>query len=117
MRPSFSLSLIFASLTSLTTAAPQADPSIVFYAELFSTTSDCTAGSGSTKAFIYSRGSCQNIAIPGTGSAHVRYNEKPDTLKLTGWTGANCTGTAMNVGPKVGLCVPLNGTAIASWSY
>ncbi|KAI1388482.1 uncharacterized protein F4822DRAFT_443432 [Hypoxylon trugodes] len=115
-----SLLTLIPILTALTAATPtpvqQADPSATFYAELFSTASDCSATSG-IKAFLYSRGACQNIAVPGTGSARVRYNEQPDTLTLTGWTGANCTGDAVVVGSEVGVCVSLDGRDVVSWSY
>ncbi|KAI1412396.1 hypothetical protein F5Y13DRAFT_200033 [Hypoxylon sp. FL1857] len=113
MRPS---TLLTTSLAALAAAMPQSDPSTVFYAELFSSSADCSGTTG-IYAFLYSRGACQNRAIPGTGSARVRYNEQPDTLALTGWTGANCTGDKVPVGATIGLCVPLNGTAVASWSY
>ncbi|KAI1395188.1 hypothetical protein F4819DRAFT_479173 [Hypoxylon fuscum] len=114
MRTSFAT--IVSGLVALVAASPQADPSAVFYAELFSTVSDCSATSG-IKAFLYSRGECQNIAVPGAGSARVRYNEQPDTLTLTGWTGTDCTGDPVTIGSAVGSCVALNGTTVASWSY
>ncbi|KAF3070351.1 hypothetical protein GL218_00198 [Daldinia childiae] len=111
------LALLLPSLAALATASrAAADPSAVFYAELFSTTADCSGTTG-IKAFLYSRGACQNTATPGIGSARVRYNERPDTLSLSGWTGPGCTGDSVVVGPTVGVCVALNGTAVASWSY
>ncbi|OTA91036.1 hypothetical protein M434DRAFT_13466 [Hypoxylon sp. CO27-5] len=113
MRP---FTLLVTSLTALATASRSADPSVVFYAELFSTAADCSSTSG-IYAFLYSRGACQSIAVPGTGSARVRFNEQPETLALKGWTGANCTGDSVTIGSTVGVCVPLNGTAVASWSY
>ncbi|KAI1805765.1 hypothetical protein F4811DRAFT_551619 [Daldinia bambusicola] len=119
MRPTLTF-LLLPSLAALTTASPPtsaADPSAIFFAELFSTTSDCSGTTG-IKAFLYSRGACQNTAVPGAGSARVRYNERPATLALTGWTGPDCTGeAAVRAGSAVGVCVPLNGTAVASWSY
>ncbi|KAI1652225.1 uncharacterized protein F4817DRAFT_322596 [Daldinia loculata] len=116
MRPTLTLTLLLPSLAALTTASRAADPSAVFYAELFSAAADCSGTTG-IKAFLYSRGACQNTATPGTGSARVRYNERPETLSLTGWTGLNCTGESVVVGPTVGVCVSLDGTAVASWSY
>ncbi|KAI8960851.1 hypothetical protein F5Y11DRAFT_328322 [Daldinia sp. FL1419] len=113
MRFSFT---VLPGLAALASASRAADPSAIFYAELFSTTGDCSATSG-IKAFLYSRGACQNTAVPGTGSARVRFNERPETLSLTGWTGPDCTGDDIVVGPTVGVCVPLNGTDVASWSY
>ncbi|KAI1480384.1 hypothetical protein K445DRAFT_322143 [Daldinia sp. EC12] len=114
MRPTFTF--LLSSLAALTSASPAPDPSAVFYAQLFSNSADCSDTTG-VKAFLYSRGACQNTAVPGTGSARVRYNEHPETLSLTGWTGPDCTGDAVPVGPSVGVCVALNGTDVASWSY
>ncbi|KAI6090734.1 hypothetical protein F4821DRAFT_9447 [Hypoxylon rubiginosum] len=111
-----SLAAIISGLAALAASVPQGDPSAVFYAELFSTVADCSATSG-VHAFLYSRGECQNTAIPGTGSARVRYNDQPDALSLTGWTGADCTGDSVPIGTTIGLCVALNGTSVASWSY
>ncbi|RYP93246.1 hypothetical protein DL770_000621 [Monosporascus sp. CRB-9-2] len=95
---------------------PVPDPSAVFFAQLYSTVADCDATTG-VKAFLYSRGACQNIEIPGSGSARVTYNEQPDALSLSGWTGKDCTGDKVVIGARVGECVSLNGKDIASWSY
>ncbi|KAI2624678.1 hypothetical protein GGS26DRAFT_593295 [Hypomontagnella submonticulosa] len=116
MRSSSSLSFIACGLASLAAGQRTPDPSAVFLADLFSTAADCGATTG-VKAFLYSRGACQNIAIPGTGSARVRYNERPAELSLTGWTGKDCTGEKVEVGSTVGVCVSLDGTDVASWSY
>ncbi|OTB04839.1 hypothetical protein M426DRAFT_11202 [Hypoxylon sp. CI-4A] len=117
MRTTRTILVALAACITGTTALPQTpDPSVVFFAELFSTVSDCSATSG-VKAFLYSLGECQNTAIPSTGSAHVRFNERPETLSLTGWTGANCTGDKVAVGSEVGVCVSLDGVDVASWSY
>ncbi|KAI0843695.1 hypothetical protein F5Y06DRAFT_255597 [Hypoxylon sp. FL0890] len=113
MRP---FSLLITSFAALATASRSADPSAVLYAELFSTAADCSGTTG-IYAFLYGGGECQNLAIPSTGSARIRYNEQPDTLTLTGWTGSDCTGGEVPVGTTIGLCIPLNGTAVASWSY
>ncbi|KAI0172600.1 hypothetical protein GGR52DRAFT_545358 [Hypoxylon sp. FL1284] len=112
-----SIAAVISLLTTLAASSPQQpDPSAIFFAELFSTVADCSATTG-VKAFLYSRGACQNTAISESGSARVRYNEQPETHALTGWTGADCTGNAVPVGADVGRCVALNGTAVASWSY
>ncbi|RYP24321.1 hypothetical protein DL765_000585 [Monosporascus sp. GIB2] len=95
---------------------PVPDPSAVFFAQLYSTVADCNATTG-VRPFLYSRGACQNIRIPGSGSAKVVYNERPDTLTLSGWTGADCTGDKVAIGARVGECVSLGGKNIASWSY
>ncbi|RYP76299.1 hypothetical protein DL769_003639 [Monosporascus sp. CRB-8-3] len=95
---------------------PVPDPSAVFFAQLYTTAADCDATTG-VRAFLHSRGACQNIAVPGGGSARVAYNERPDNLTLSGWTGRDCTGDKVVVGPRVGECVSLGGRDIASWSY
>ncbi|RYP40024.1 hypothetical protein DL768_010676 [Monosporascus sp. mg162] len=118
MRTSFIASCLVtvaaAAMEPRQTLAP--DPSAVFFAQLYSTVADCDATTG-VKAFLYSRGACQNIEIPGSGSARVTYNEQPDTLSLSGWTGKDCTGDKVVIGARVGECVPLDGKDIASWSY
>ncbi|KAI0384909.1 hypothetical protein F5Y04DRAFT_223053 [Hypomontagnella monticulosa] len=110
------LTLLASALASLAYSQRTPDPSAVFIADLFTSVSDCSATSG-IKAFLYSRGACQNIATPGAGSARVRYNERPAELSLVGWTGKDCTGERVEVGAEVGVCVPLNGTDVVSWSY
>ncbi|KAI1213629.1 uncharacterized protein F4807DRAFT_456178 [Annulohypoxylon truncatum] len=121
MHPSVALFIpIFTSFAAAATTASATstlvpDHSAIFSAELFTTNANCNR-TGAFKSFLYSRGSCQNFAIPGAGSARVDYNERPKELTLTGWTEADCKGRAVPFGTVVGLCVPLNGTAIASWS-
>ncbi|KAI1076718.1 hypothetical protein F5B20DRAFT_593722 [Whalleya microplaca] len=124
MRISF-LSII-SSLAAFATAestAPQAtttrtpDRRVVFFAQLYSTSSNCsTTAKGGVKPFLYNFGKCQNIAITGNGSARIQYTERPE-LSLTGWTGTDCTGDSVVIGSSINLCVPLNGTSVASWSY
>ncbi|EMR65938.1 hypothetical protein MGN70_003768 [Eutypa lata] len=118
------LAIVLSALTAAATANPalaprqtrEPDPPATFIAELFDGVADCSGTTG-IHAFLYSRGACQNIAIPGAGSAHVRFNSLPDELSLTGWTGADCTGDSIEVGAVVGECVALDGVDVASWSY
>ncbi|RYO84852.1 hypothetical protein DL766_001524 [Monosporascus sp. MC13-8B] len=118
MRTSF----IASGLVAVTAAAmeprqtPVPDPSAVFFAQLYNTVADCKATTG-VRPFLYSRGACRNIRIPGSGSAKVIYNERPDTLTLSGWTGKDCTGDKVVIGASVGECVSLDGKDIASWSH
>ena len=96
------------------------DPSAVFVANLYTSADDCSAspGGGGAKAFLYSRGACQNIAVPGTGSGRVLFNERPGELVLTGWTGPDCSGESVVVGGDVeDGCVALGGFDVVSWSY
>lgn len=118
MRTSF-LTLALTTLAAANPLAPRQtgtpDKPAVFFGELFNDVADCSATTG-VKAFLYSRGACQNIAISGSGSARVRFNSLPDELSLTGWTGQNCTGGSVEIGAVAGKCVALGGVAVASWS-
>ncbi|KAI0884867.1 uncharacterized protein GGS22DRAFT_164528 [Annulohypoxylon maeteangense] len=126
MRPCTVLFLpIFTSLSAATTTTTSSvspsptlvpDEPVIFDAKFFTANANCNWTTGGVRVFIYGWGSCQNIAVPGTGSALLSWNQWPNNLTLTGWTETNCKGRAVPFGSTIRRCVPLNGTAIASWS-
>ncbi|KAI6782484.1 uncharacterized protein J7T54_001341 [Emericellopsis cladophorae] len=102
------------ALVTVASAAPQVpDKPVNFYARLFRESDDCTTGT--TSAYVGSRGACVNISVPGSGSALVVVGEAAKYY-LAGWTGPDCTGAVVLVETNPGVCTSLGGTDVQSWS-
>lgn len=91
-----------------------------FYAVFFNSTNACDSTISSDKLAIIHPGFCTDIPVDGDGSVLIYY----EGSKITGWSGAGCSGDAVFEGQFDGqplfepneVCLALGGVSVASWS-
>ena len=113
--------LSLAGIVALVAAAPAPSPAeskpTLFAAKLYS-----TGGCSGSEVYTYTdgKGACVNVAVPGSGSAQVLINQDQNNQArfiLRGYTGTDCSGSVVIEQNQIGVCTPLNGAAVQSWSY
>ncbi|KAJ4356657.1 uncharacterized protein N0V89_004693 [Didymosphaeria variabile] len=112
MAPSSILALAFATIAAAA-PKPQADTPLDFVISVFDTSLTCDTAVSPAKA-VFGTG-CVNRTLPQGGSALVRISTSSPHGYVTGWSEADCKGTAVVVFTTTDGCTSFEDASVKSW--